>query len=413
MPRNIRQALIICGIVAATALLVFLVGLGTYTLWPAPHHQDLLLYWAYGTSLVRGYRPYVQFHPEYPPLALVFFGAPALASFRYGAYLLGVLTVNAALAGLLALTAACTAPAKERARRAAASLVLVVLIAPIAMLRFDLFPALLTAIATNDLRRGRVEDSGAWLGLGGAAKLYPGVLVPVFALALLAEGRKREAAALCAVAAAVVLGCFAPFLLTDAHAFLGFLRYHAERGLQIETLASGAVLLRGAVAGGVPSTAVRFGAVELLAPSVPAVLGALPWLFLLAYAAVLVLGWRAFRRDGRSPETVARTSLAALLAFVLAGKVFSPQYLAWFLPFLPFAGRRVLAVGIVTAAFTIVLYPWAYAPLLRGDVGAVLLLNARNGAALACFVFSLAGRPSWNPRNSLTKSARAFGSDCC
>src|SRR5206468_855150 len=63
-----------------------------------------------------------------------------------------------------------------------------------------------------------------------------------------------------------------------------------------------------------------------------------------AEIALLVFVWFTFARGALKPRSLIRSSTAAVLAFVLLGKVFSPQFLLWLIPLVPLLGG-VLAIG--------------------------------------------------------------------
>jgi hypothetical protein len=91
--------------------------------------------------------------------------------------------------------------------------------------------------------------------------------------------------------------------------------------------------------------------------------------------------------------------LAALLAFVTLGKVFSPQYVIWLAPFAALAwvwGQRAVAL-LVTAAIVLThaAFPSRYFDLINVKTDVVLIVAARNAlllAALVVLVASLARR---------------------
>jgi len=62
-----------------------------------------------------------------------------------------------------------------------------------AFVNWDALPVLLATAAIFAHRRGDDAMAGAFVGFGAAAKLYPGLLLPLFALARWRQGRTREA----------------------------------------------------------------------------------------------------------------------------------------------------------------------------------------------------------------------------
>jgi hypothetical protein len=155
------------------------------------------------------------------------------------------------------------------------------------------------------------------------------------------------------------------------------LGYHAERGLELESLFGGILFLGGAITGnGAPwvfdhnSYHVASAAGALLAS----------WTFPLQTAALLAVTWR-FRRTGMSEGL--RFSAAAILAFIAFGKVLSPQYLIWLFPFIAalggHAGKLARRIFLLACLTTALLYPGpGFRMMLDHQLGAILLLNLRN-----------------------------------
>src|SRR5205085_9267520 len=73
---------------------------------------------------------------------------------------------------------------------------------------------------------------------------------------------------------------------------------------------------------------------------------------LVALAAILLVAWIYRRRRGDALVAAA----AAVVAFIVFGKVFSPQYVDWLVPLVPAAGAAASAVLLVTFALTHVVF---------------------------------------------------------
>jgi uncharacterized membrane protein len=182
------------------------------------------------------------------------------------------------------------------------------------------FDALAVAFATLALlawARERPLLAGVMLGLGGAAKLYPLLLlIPLLVLCLRA-GRLREG--LRALGGAV-LGwgvANAPIALLYPSGWSYFFRFSAMRGAGFESLYS---------------IVAYFGGVGLdrhLAPGqVPAGLNTLSaGLFAAACLAICAIALGAPRRPRLAP-----LCLLVVVAFLLVNKSYSPQYSLWLVP---------------------------------------------------------------------------------
>jgi hypothetical protein len=255
---------------------------------------------------------------------------------------------------------------------------------PVFLNRYDPLPAFLVSLALVALLRGQEKLSGGLLGAGTALKLYPAVVVP------LALRRVRSlagsGAAFLVTAAVLVLPFFAL-----APGGVGYsLWTQAKRHLQIESLGA-SILLAGSKLGihHVGWIRGKPGSIDIggtLADSV-GVLSSV-----LAVALVLVVAW-VFWKGPDDDERMVTAWAAAVSAWVVFGKVLSPQYLTWLVPLVPLAagrkGRWAAIVWFAVLAVTQLEY-------LGGRHGqrdqnwSVWVLLLRNLGLVAMFVLLLA-----------------------
>jgi len=377
---------------------------------------DMWLYYGSSARLRLGLLPYRDFPLEYPPLALASFAVPQLLHARsmpsFPTYVGLFLAWNAALCILTAWIVYRIAVASRATRsdvtpeRAVAIYAgLAVVLTPLLPWRYDLFPAFLTVLAFSLAISPSKQSApgasvrkpvwaGAALGFGIAAKLYPIVLLPVLTVYYLAQRRSVAVRELWLGTLAAIGAAVLPFARVGPRAMLSFLSYHEKRGLEIESLPAG-VLMASHFLYGLPARiAFDYGAFNLQAPGVARWIAALPWLFLLAYAALVTAAYVAFRKEfatGRSirAETLAVGLVGALVAFMATNKVLSPQYVIWLMPFVPFAGVRLRRVLCVVCVLTTLIFPFAFGSLLAMNPTAVCLLNFRNDLLLTAFGMSI------------------------
>lgn len=376
---------------------------GALLTWPAVGRWqgDLAIYARYADQLMRGALPYRDFRPEYPPLALLPFVVPRVLMLgrplSADAYRWLFLIENAVFCWLTAWTVLASARQTKLATAGSTAALLTVLVAilsPLLSWRFDLFPALLTALALLALLRNQHAVGGIWLGLGVAAKLYPIVLGPLFGLQYLVLRRWRALGALIAGGALALALTVLPFWLLDRTGLLAFLTYHEQRGVQLESLAGGVVCLGHMLGFTTVQIEFNYGAMHLASPWSKVILPWLTPLLLLAYGTVLLVAYTRLRADLRTQaphgQALVQLSVAALLAFIVTNKVFSPQYVVWLLPFAPLLPwRHYLAVVMICVA-TVIIFPFNYDALLGLQPLAILLLNARNAAMLGLLIWVLA-----------------------
>jgi uncharacterized membrane protein len=337
-------------------------------------YGDVHLYATYGANMAAGHWPYGDFFDEYPPLAQPLFlfvhalpGSYAHA-FRWTMALFG----SAALVLLIAAMRAARASRARLAIAAGCAGIAPLIVGPIFLNAYDLWPALLTAAALLAFVQRRERTTYVLLALAVAAKVYPIVLLPLALIETWDRGGKVLVRRSLGWFAATLFVVHLPFAIAGP----GGLRFsywvQLKRGLEVETL-GGAVLL----------FLDRIGVhhVTLVARLSTDVGGSLAGVVatltsLVALAAILLVAWIHYRRRGEPLVAAA----AAVVAFVAFGKVFSPQYVDWLVPLVPAAGAAASAVLLATLALTHVVFDRFHDP---GGPG-----GAHYKAALAWWVIA-------------------------
>ena len=350
---------------------------------------DTPVYHRYGTAIDDGRVPYRDFGLEYPPGALPVFVVPALGDADFQTFTRrfeGFMAVCGL--ALVAFVAAALVALGAGARRLAAALGFVAL-APLAvgsvvLSRFDLWPAALTAAALAALLSGRERLGHGALGLAIAAKLYPAVLAPLAVAYVWKREGRREAMRCGTIMAGATAIAVLPFLVLSPGGVWDSLTRQASRPLQIESLGS-AFLLAAHQAFGLDITMNSSHGSQNLAGTLP---DALAVVQALIQVAVLVGIWVAFARGPADKERFVLACAAALTAFIVLGKVLSPQFLIWLVPVVPLVrGRRGLAASALLAAalvLTQLWFPFRYWELaLEFDGPASWLVLARDLVLLA------------------------------
>ncbi|OPZ42458.1 MAG: hypothetical protein BWY94_02129 [Actinobacteria bacterium ADurb.BinA094] len=161
--------------------------------------------------------------------------------------------------------------------------------------------------------------------------------------------------------------------------------YHAQRPLQIESVPGTPYLIAGAAGAWGVGTGTSFGSQSLAGPGSELVGRASVWVGLLLVAGVYVLVWRRRASLRAAPERIPVAALACVLAFTVANKVLSPQFLCWTFPLvaLVVVGRGALQriTGILTLvaiALTQVEFPYLYWRMVDLEPGPVAVVAARN-----------------------------------
>jgi Glycosyltransferase family 87 len=363
--------------------------------------RDTPEYQAYGEDVMHGEVPYRDFDVEYPPGALPVFVLPAVGSpsahgYRSRFDLLMLACGIGAVAAVAAALGALGAGPVRLLWALGLAAVTPLLLGPVVLTRYDLWPAALAAAALAALCAGRDRLSLALLGLAVAAKVYPAVLAPLFVAHVWRRRGGREAVVAAGIGLGVAAAIFAPFVALAPGGVWGSVVRQTTRPLQIESLGS-AVLIAAHHLFGLGLRLETSHGSQNLAGSLPDAVGA-------AESAVVVAGllvlWLWFARRPRDRETLVRASAAAVCLFVAFGKVLSPQFLIWLIPLVPLVrGRRGYAAGTLFATallLTQLWFPKHYWNLVFGFGGYESALVLARGLVLVALFAVLI----WPPQTS-------------
>jgi Glycosyltransferase family 87 len=322
--------------VAAGAACVLL-GISFYVLIAWLEHgqlSDAPIYAVYANSVRGGALPYRDFPFEYPPAALPPMLLAAYMSWSYATSFAVLMGVCGAACIVLAASALRAADAGIERTWAA---LLAIGVAPLVLgslfdTRFDLWPTLLAVGALAALVRERPVLSGALLGLGFAAKLWPAVLVPIAVAYLWRRRGRRGALTHIATFAGVAVACFLPFVILAPHGLCAMFADQLDRPLQVESLGA-AVLMAAQHFGLRPLTTITTHGAQALSGRGAGLAADLSTVF--EVVAVVTI-WIVFaRRRHPDTESLLLAAAAAVAALVAFDRVLSPQYLIWVVPFIP------------------------------------------------------------------------------
>ena len=272
--------------------------------------------------------------------------------------------------------------------------------------RFDLWPTLLALAGLAALVEERPILSGALLGLGFAAKLWPGVLLP---LAIVHWWRRRgggSAAAVCVSFAVVVEACFVPFAILEPHGLWSSLSGQFDRPLQVESLGSAVLMAAEHLGMAVHATINTHGAQALAGRGTDLAAKLSTAVEVLAVAGI----WIGYsRRKEHSPDALLMAAAATVAALVAFDKVLSPQYLIWIVPFVALAsgGAGIAAAGCLLLALglTQTWFPWNYWNLAAGHASPWVWYLLCRDLALVALAAVLAGL---QPRMMLRRRKSTF-----
>lgn len=340
--------------------------------------------------------PYRDFLVEYPPGFFLFAIPPAILARGIDSYfflfssLMGLL-LTAAVAFLWDASRRMGFGRRESFVFFTATCALAV--GPVLVRRYDAVVSLSLCALVWGCVTKRSWAAGLGMGVGVAAKGMPLLLAPLVLAYFVAERRARAALWTGVIAAAIGIGAAAPFAHAAGAHMLDMFAYHGQRPLEVESTA-GALLVLGRIFNPAFASATNtFGSWNVVSAwdgPFRFLASALPFA---ALVAVYVFAWTEMKRapdDAARARTLVRWSCVALAAFMVLGKVFSPQYFTWLLPLGVLASlldsrrtaRRQLAAALVLSQ---VIWPFCFCIGLWTNLSPIFgaLVLARNALVFA------------------------------
>ncbi|HEV7132876.1 MAG TPA: hypothetical protein VGN27_03975 [Gaiellaceae bacterium] len=317
-------------------------------------YGDVRFYENWGSMIAAHLVPYRDFRIEYPPGALITFVAPTylrkLAGYHgtyYEWFRVQILVIGLLAELAMAWTLAFLGATR---RRAYAALCLAgvapALLGPIALSRFDYWPALVAAAAVCALAARRPVLACGFAAVGGVVKVYPLVLVPIALLELWRRGGSRAVARGVALTVAVAAALAGPLTAAAPHGVAWALHRQSVRPLQVESLGAMFFAVAHEIAN-VHLHVVKSAGSDNLVGSGPHLAVTLSNV---ATVLALLAVYALYARSDQTREQAVIACAAAVTAYIAFSKVFSPQYLVWLAPLVPLVGgRRGVRAGVLLA----------------------------------------------------------------
>jgi hypothetical protein len=340
---------------------------------------DVALAFRYSGRILAGEVPYRDFVIEYPPLSLPIFLAPRLLTSDYLQYII-LYTVQMLAADLLAIWLIVRV-LKQRGEDASIPerlswyTMFVLGLSPIVFFKFDLAATVLALGAAVVWFGGKPISGGLLAGAGALLKVYPALIAGLAFISDLTGRTTRRWRGLVTTTVVVALGVLIWYQLAG-QGLTSSIAYHAERGLEIEAVSAGLLMLAGKMTGAELAYNLDHGSFQLVLSGAGEAAALAPF----GQAAILLLVLWRFRRFGLHEPM--RYCAAAILGFVAAGKVLSPQYMIWLFPFVALAEgavwRTARILFLACCMLTSAVYPWSFSELLRFAPLGIAILNLRN-----------------------------------
>ncbi len=365
----------------------------------------------YAEKMVNGLTPYLDFESEYPPIALLLFFIPALFvksrnDFQY------LFVIEQFVFEILSLFIVIILLRKLRKQREGSLfpvfgfIVLLASVGPILYSRYDIVVSFLVLLALYFFQIGKYKTSWVILAISIMTKPYTIVIIPIILITRIYDSKLVISTILkeLVVFISTLLTISLPFLILSYQGFVYSFVYHAERGVQIETIYSSIVHVLAAfkLISGVKME-FHFGAWELISPISP-ILSTLTFyitaaLLLGIYYAIYNTKKKQHENNSleQNAEQLHRVLVIAILTFVLFYKVFSSQFLIWVYPLVPLfctkpdlRSKVIISLLIVIGALTQLVYPLNYVYTENGLwLNTVVVLFLRNILLLICLILMI------------------------
>jgi hypothetical protein len=339
--------------------------------------------------------PYTDFTCEYPPGALLYFSmlrilAPSFAQFAIAHQIIMALCLMGTFWFCVKARERLDCR-KDTALVAGLFLGSIYLLGFVLLRRFDALTILLTSFAIFCITRERWRSAALALGIGGAVKLWPALIVPIIAIHLAKSGRCKTGLLVCVIGFS---GFLLPHLLPLLHGTqvadaFGYLQFMSDRPIQIESTAAGIIAWTSVAMSTDVTTIFSFGSVNLAADGFDHFGLYLKLVLVAAYSMILLWVWRNTARqtdgdlpaDRQSTATLLAGANAAIAITMLTSPVFSAEYYLWLIPFvLVLTTRREPLIGVLFFASLIVLRTLHshWPALIAFETFPIVLLNVKN-----------------------------------
>ena len=367
--------------------------LSGYQILPYPTSEflfsDVHLYDWWAGNIADGHFPINDPMWQYPPLAALIFLAGYLIASNTVGFVFLALAADFAIFALLS-----NQVIKSRNGNATPVMIWVVtplLMGPIILGRFDVFPTLAAVAAL--LCVSSPKSFGALSALGALLKLWP-------ALNLIAAPPKKFIKSTLWFAITFLLG--SALLTIWWPKSFSFITGQKSRGLQIESIGALPYMIWNASPGSTTS-AFQFGSIEVVATGT-GIVSLIITLIGLALLGVLI-AWRATGKltDVSPPDVV----LLAVLISICTSRVLSPQYMVWVFGLLAVAAfkpqpdfNKIAALLFSSAFIGQLIYPWLYIGFQQGEVLPTL------AHVIRIFTLVLATKMCWSNIKSAASQER-------
>ena len=336
--------------------------------------NDCKIYFNYSKKWIEGKVPYLDYQVEYPPGAMFLFIAPYyFANENIQKYRMAFaveMGIFVTLASIIVLTFARKRwqnSILKKTLQLALFFAMIAIMSQIVHRRFDIAPATLTALSFL------LPPALASLILGVATsiKLWPAILFPVVLIDLFLKNIKRAISGIILFCIGLILP-FIPFITNAGWEVLSFLKYHAQRGIQIESFWALPVLILDSL--GIAKTRCdwSFGSNNAVSEFSDYIIhfSNIALVLLLSLPLLTII----LKKGRINQNEKIFTAVAMITGFILSNKVLSPQFMIWVTPLLPVTAFmmpkhrmiRTIVLSLLIPLLTMLIFLVFYKNLCEG-----------------------------------------------
>lgn len=303
--------------------------------------DDLENYYANAGDVLDGRMPYSDAKFEYPPVALIFMLILRILSWSPVSFYCGFMIETLVF---LLIGAYLLSKISDRLIGSRWQVHLILILLPVFSMHFlfarnDAITTVLAILAIWLYIDKRYAPAFVVVAVATMTKLYPAILFLAMIVPFVAQRDWKNLSKGILVTAATCLIIELPFLIADPSTAFAYLTYHSDRGVQLESVVAGFIMVVHLVSDIDIDVVFNYGSHNLtgsipdaIAPYTNLVLG----IVVLAFVAVMIARFvRSDRVKERSVELVCAMSFTLVMLFILFSKVYSAQYLIWVLMLFP------------------------------------------------------------------------------
>ena len=357
--------------------------------------------------------PYGGFKFEYPPAALLVFAVPKLfswdlVSFHFSYAIFAALAYVLFARYLLRIT---DHFGIQRANVYISIIVLAIIGNQFITARNDIFAILAVTVAFYCFTKERYDLSAVALAVGAMIKIYPIILIPMFMIVFLSRRdwvrMFRFAIVSCLVCVIIEL----PFLIADPSTAFAYLSYHSDRGLQVEGVVSSVITFINLFAPIIDEIGIYYGS-NTIVGDIPDMCARIldKALYVMLVVSSLWMIYRCHRMESVDEKQELRIlsamSIIILFVFITFSKVYSAQYMLWFLSLFPLLllssdDDRYSKMVRLTALYVLFAVPSSAVAFMIGglypedNVIPILLVLMKNVFHIILFAFIIRSFIEW------------------